>query len=302
MGPTGSGKSDFAEHLADRLGAQLVNGDAFQVYRGLDIGTAKPDDPSRYELLDLIQPDEDFGVGAWIQAAIPVLEACFARSQSVVLVGGTGLYIRALTEGYTDMMAAPDPTLRQELEARERSEGLESLVKELQEQAPEVAAKTDLRNPVRVRRALERLATPTDALIIQIPPFSIHKVALARSVDDLNLRIHTRISKMVQNGWVREVENLRAMGYGLSAPGFRAIGYRRIWNVISGEEELSEALTQIEIETRQYAKRQRSWLRAEPNLEVMTVEPDGSVRKLAESWLRRNEQNEKDSAENGQGD
>src|SRR5688572_23240532 len=118
MGPTASGKTDLAEHLADETGAQLINADAFQVYKGFDIGTAKSVNANRYELIDIREPDESFGVGEFVQLANAELERLFAGGTSAIVVGGTGLYVRALFEEYEAMSGPPDPQLRADLEAR----------------------------------------------------------------------------------------------------------------------------------------------------------------------------------------
>src|SRR5689334_3511641 len=128
MGPTGSGKTEVAEAIAERLGAQLINADAFQVYRGMDIGTAKPTEKHRYRLLDLKQPNAGFGVGEFVQLASEELRELHHEGRDAVVVGGTGLYIRALFEGYAEMVSPPDPNLRSELMARERTKGLATLV------------------------------------------------------------------------------------------------------------------------------------------------------------------------------
>lgn len=265
LGPTGSGKSDFAEALADRTGALLLNADAFQVYRGLDIGTNKPSRRSLYQLLDLVDPQESFGVVPWVQAALPLLEAAFAQGQSVILVGGTGFYVRALMDEFADLREAPDPELRAHLMAREEAEGLAALVAELEAQAPEVAAHTDLKNPVRVRRALERLQAPP-AAPISIPPFRRRKVALLPDPEWLNERLAARTEHLLAEGWIEEVRGLLEQGVTKDAPGMRAIGYRNIVDHLQGEISLAELTDQINLATRQYAKRQRTWLRTEKGL------------------------------------
>src|SRR5205085_344215 len=127
MGPTASGKSSLAEALAEQLDAQLINADAFQVYRGMDIGTGKSSCKERYLLLDLVSPSQQFGLGEWLRLAVVELERLFAEGRSAIVVGGTGLYIRALMEEYAEISSAPDPQLRSELMGRD----VESLREEL---------------------------------------------------------------------------------------------------------------------------------------------------------------------------
>jgi tRNA dimethylallyltransferase len=269
MGPTGAGKSAVAEWLADEFSAQLVNADAFQVYRGLDIGTNKPSDKHRYELLDLVEPTEEFGVLQWVKAALPILESASARSRNVILVGGTGYYLRALMEEYTDLRPAPEPELRAHLAQRLAQEGLARLAAELQAKAPEIAARIDLRNPVRVARALERLESGPP-FRFSLPAFRRLKVAVDPPVARLDERITDRVDEMLQAGWCEEVESLRSQGIPSDAPGLRAIGYRALYAYLGGSITRESARDEIVLATRQYARRQRTWLRSEPRLSVVS--------------------------------
>jgi tRNA dimethylallyltransferase len=265
MGPTASGKTELAEALAERLSAQLVNADAFQIYRGMDIGTAKPLRKSEYRLLDIRNPSEGFGVGEYVALANGMLRECWELGKSVVVVGGTGLYIRALIEEYDDMAQAPDPELRTRLNQK----SLEELLKELKCVDESIANRIDLHNRVRVQRALERIYSPKPSEPVRLPPFEKHKFAVVRESGETSDRITRRVEDMVQNGWIGEVQQLAAAGYTESDPGLRALGYRAIWRHLNGEVELKEALATTIAETRQYAKRQRTWLRSEPNLVVL---------------------------------
>lgn len=262
MGPTASGKTDVAERLAEALDAQLVNADAFQVYRGMDIGTAKPSEPERYRLIDLKNPEESFGVGEYVLAAQQELESLYGEGRHVVVVGGTGLYVRALFEEYDTMGSLPPSDLRDALSEMELSE----LVERLKALSPDVAETVDLKNPVRVRRALERILAPSPSISWRLPPFRRIKLAIVPEPGDTDSRIARRVEGMLQREWVQEVRNLRDQGYSPHDPGFRAIGYRTLSRYLDGEVELNEATATTIAETRRYAKRQRSWLRSEPNL------------------------------------
>lgn len=269
MGETASGKTGLAEGLAAALGAQLVNADSFQVYRGMDIGTAKSEAKALYKLIDIRDPDEAFGPGEWVKLASEVLQGVYAAGKSAVVVGGSSLNIRALFEGYSTMAAPPDPNLRNELNARLAAKGLELLVSELKRLDPDGAAKVDLRNPVRVTRAIERAKNPGEKIHFALPPFRRVKFAIQSPVEILNERIQQRTVEMTRNGWLEEVDALRQAGYGPSTPGFRAHGYRELWRVLEGELGLDEAVDSIVLQVRHYAKRQRTWLRTEPNLTVL---------------------------------
>ena len=264
MGPTASGKSLVAEWLAERLDAQLISADAFMAYRGLDIGSNKPLDKNRYAGLDLLDLHESYGVGAFVGFAAGLLGELWERQQNVVVVGGTGLYIRALFDGWTGMHATPDPELRASLESKLASEGLESLVRDLLTRDPGTAV--DLKNPVRVRRALEKLSSPPPAPAPELPPFRKSKIGIAVDVDRLNARIATRAGAMFDQGWREEVENLGKNGAVDDLPAMRAIGYSSVIRWIRGEFTRDEAIEEVVRLTRQYAKRQRTWLRREEGL------------------------------------
>lgn len=266
MGPTASGKTELAERIADATGAQLISADAFQAYRRFDIGTAKPVDRSRYELIDILEPDDGFGVGDWVTRALAILHRLHSKGRSAIVVGGTGLYIRALFEQYAEMAPPPDPALRAELNRRREAEGLQALAAELQLQAPEIAAKTDLKNPLRVIRALERLASPREAVPIALPYRARAKIAIQTDPAQLATSIRHRLLAMMQSGFVDEVAGILASGVRVEAPAMRAIGYRTIADQLAGNLSGTEAFDRIEVETRQYAKRQRTWLRSEPRV------------------------------------
>lgn len=266
LGSTASGKTALAEELASHFDAQLINSDNFQCYRYLDIGTAKPDDRSRYELLDILDPDEPFGVGDWVQRANAVVKA--APDKNYVVVGGSGLNVRAFFEGYTEMMGPPPEGLRESLNARE----LGDLVEELKQRSPDMAAQVDLKNPLRVRRALERLDSPAVPLETDLSGFQKTKIGLDVSPDWVNERIDRRVGDMLDAGWLEEVENLRAKGYSYDDPGMKAHGYRPLWDILMGKQTLGEARDEIATMVRQYAKRQRTWMRTEPNLCKISAE------------------------------
>lgn len=269
MGPTCSGKSDFAESLADQLEAQLVNADAFQVYKYFDIGTNKPECRERYEMLDICEPHEQFSVGEFAQQVCPVLDRCFENGQSVVLTGGTGLYIRAVMDEYADLMPAPDEELRTSIAEIESELGLGALRERIEALDPN--RKVDWDNPVRVRRALERLLDTRPSLKIRIPPFEKHKFGMQLETETLNWRIEERTPLLFEKGWRAEVEDLMRKGIPADSPPMRAIGYFEIIQLISGTISYEECVLQINRLTKQYAKRQRSWLRSESGLRWIKV-------------------------------
>jgi tRNA dimethylallyltransferase len=264
MGPTASGKSFAAEEIARHTHSTIINADAFQIYRGMDIGTAKPKDRHSYHLLDIRNPDEEFGVGEYVVLASSILKEQFERNAPVVITGGTGLYIRALLEEYKELMPSPPAELRESLSKMP----LHEAVSRLTDLAPEQATKVDLQNEVRVKRALEKQLCQQAPIEFSVPPFKIIKLAIIPSVENSNTKIKQRTEEMFQNGWVAEVKTLLNNGYQIGNPGFRALGYGSIADYIQGQGNETDLIERIECETVKYAKRQRTWLRAEKDLTI----------------------------------
>ncbi|MFZ4507202.1 MAG: tRNA (adenosine(37)-N6)-dimethylallyltransferase MiaA [Fimbriimonas sp.] len=280
MGATATGKTDVAEAIAAEWGAMLINADAYQVYLGLDIGTAKPTNTHLYELLDLKEVTASYSVGEFVERAHVLLDNAFSQSRDVVVVGGTGLYVRALMEEYDTMAGPPDQRLREELNEIFLTQGLDPLVQRLRDGDPVTASKVDLRNPARVKRAIERMECDHVAGK-SLPAFIRAKAATCLENSKQNEHIQHRVGKMVQNGWVDEVRRFRNAGYSADAPGFRAIGYRDIWQMLDGELEQDAAIASVVLETCRYAKRQRTWLRSEPNLTFLRSETtDGRLSEI----------------------
>ncbi len=284
MGPTASGKSTLAENLAKRFSAILINADAFQVYRGFDVGTNKPSDRSQYHLIDICDPAEEFGVGAWIRLVVPLLSQAFADQRDVVIVGGTGYYIRALMEEFKDLHESPSQDLRQSLMRREEQEGAGSLRHELIRLNPESAAQIDLQNPVRVRRALEKLLSQGSPLHFKLPEFEKFKIGLRWQKEELRRRIEERTQAML-DPWAEEVEQILTSGVPASAPAWRAIGYQSVADWVNGLGTRSDACEAIVKETWQYSKRQGTWLRKEPYLQWVDLNEGNHNRILSgDAW------------------
>lgn len=279
VGPTASGKTDFAEALADVTGFQLINADAFQAYRWLDIGTGKSARRGEYLLMDILEPKESFGAGDWIQRTLPELERLFDEGRGAIVVGGTLLYVRALFEEYRDMHGPPHPELRARLNALE----LGDLQREAVERLPDGARGVDLRNRVRVQRALEKLDVPV--VEWRLPGFRTLKLALDIEPDRLRERISKRVDVMLANGWLDEVASLSAKGVSKHDPGMRAHGYRALWEVAFEGEELEPVRDGIASEVAQYAKRQRTWLTKEPNVVKMPSQDEGQALAAAKALI-----------------
>lgn len=270
MGPTASGKSELAESLAGRLGCRIVNADAFQVYRGLDIGTNKPADRSLYELLDVCDPWEEFTVGRFVELAGRIVKREFGLGRDVVVCGGTGLYVRALFESYDALLPAVDPEVRRRLQREYEELGPEGMGEKYAINLEEVSRSMRL-NPRHFVRLVERhLHSGAGAS----PAFSIEsklKFGLMLEKSELDRRIARRVGDMLQNGWLEEVSALREKGARRDWPGMRAIGYTLLLDVLEVSMTMEEAVTRIEALTRQYAKRQMTWLRKEPGIQFMTA-------------------------------
>ncbi len=271
MGQTASGKSDLADSLAESLDAIKVNADAFMVYRGMDIGTNKPKNKESYELLDLCNPDEDFGLGRWISLAAAHCRDAYSQGSNVVLVGGTGLYIRALMDQWDDLRPFPQAELRQKVARIEAENGLEGLHAELSRLGGSESP-IDMQNPVRVRRAIEKILQGEPPLKIDLPAFKTLKIAIDVTSDEIAKRIANRTAVLLKQGWVEEVQALRKEGYGVHQAGFRAIGYPDVSKFLDGELDFYACQESINQQTRNYAKRQRTWLRKEAGLILIPQE------------------------------
>jgi tRNA dimethylallyltransferase len=286
-GPTASGKSHAAIELAERFGGEIVNADSVQVYRHLDIGTAKPTAAERarlpHHLFDVVEPDVQYDAGRYAREAADAITAIHGRERVAFVVGGSGLYIRALLEGLS-VGVGRDPELRRMLEAEHeqaRAEGDPSLLhRRLAEIDPTTARALHPNDRVRLVRALElHAATGVAPSVVQrgarggVRPWRVLQLALDPGREVLGLRIDRRCEAMLGGGLLQEVRNLRDLGYGPELPSMRAIGYRHMQPVIDGVETLAGVLEPMQRDTRRFARRQRTWLRGVTSVEWHTPEP-----------------------------
>lgn len=295
VGPTAVGKSELALAVAELAGGEIVNADALQVYRGLDIGTAKPTAEERarvpHHLIDVLDPGERFSAGRFAELARAALSDIAARGRPALVVGGSGLYLRALFGGIAPMPPA-DPAVRERLLERHRREGLSPLRAELERLDPVTAARLAPRDTQRTLRALEVALSsgrPLSAWLASAP-FSretvpgVIRVGLTLPRGVLYDRVAARVRSMVARGWLDEVRALLASGVGPESPAFQAIGYSQWVRHLAGEYELEEATRRILLATRRYAKRQETWFRREPGIEWHDAR---SADSLAERLARR---------------
>ncbi len=269
VGPTGVGKSELALRLAQSFSLDIISADSRQVYRYMDIGTSKPSLAERAlvpnHIIDVVDPDEDFGLATYHQLALDALKAIQEKGKLPLLVGGTGLYVWSLIEGWKIPQVPPDRQMRRRLEGRAKQEDGQSLHRELKNIDPVAAAKIDPRNVRRVVRALEIYhATgqpPSQLQRKEEPGFPVLVIGLTQERSQLYGRIDERVDEMIKRGLVEEVEQLLKKGYSPSLPSMSGIGYRQIVQFIRGEMTLPEAVDRIRHETHRLARHQYAWFR-----------------------------------------
>jgi tRNA dimethylallyltransferase len=296
MGPTASGKTGLAIELARRLPVEIISVDSAQVYQGMDIGTAKPPPELRREiphhLLDLLDPAEAYSAGQFRRDALAAMETIRARGRIPLLAGGTMLYFRALQRGLAELPAA-DPELRARLDAEAAERGWPALHAQLARVDPLSAARIQPGDSQRIQRALEvwqltgsPLSELQRAAAHAPPEWDFLKLGLAPAErGELHRAIERRFEDMMAAGFLGEVERLHARGdLHASLPSIRAVGYRQLWAVLEGETDLGSGVRDAVTATRRLAKRQFTWLRAEPELEWLDIPESGVQRALA--WCR----------------
>ena len=283
VGPTAVGKSKLALSLAQALDGEVVNADSRQVYCYMDIGTAKPSLEERrsvpHHLIDIVEPNETFSLALYQPLAHKAIEDILRRDKLPLLVGGSGLYVWSLMEGWRIPKVPPNPHFRRQMEQKAAKEGVGSLHRQLQQIDPEAAKKIDPRNVRRVIRALEVYeATHTPFSQLQRkepPPFDTLILGLTTQRDELYRRIEDRVDIMIKQGLVEEVSSLVEKGYGLDLPAMSSVGYRQIGQFLQGEMDLSAAIQQINFETHRFARHQYAWFRLkDPRIRWFDIQDD----------------------------
>jgi len=267
VGPTAIGKSRLALKLAQVFDGEIVGADSRQVYRHLDIGTAKPgrEDMARvcHHLIDIINPDEPFNLAQYQELAAAAIDGITRRQRLPLLVGGSGQYIWALLEGWGIPRVAPNPGLRQDLEERAAANGGDELFRELWKADPAAAGRIDPRNVRRVIRALEVSQDPQASADRQRqkhePTFRSLIIGLTIDRDQLYQRIDARVDAMLERGLVAEVEKLLGMGYSSSLPALSGIGYKQIGQYLAGNITLETAMQQMKFESHRFVRQQYNW-------------------------------------------
>ena len=279
VGPTAVGKSAVALELARLIDAEIVSADSMQVYRGMDIGTAKPTAAERalvpHHLIDVCEVGEVFDAKRYVEMASRAIDGIQARGRNALVVGGTGLYVRALRHGLFE-----GPPRSQALRERLEKISAVELFEELERLDPATAQRIDRHNPRRLVRALEvfhQTGKPISELQKEWGPEEGNRASaspgfmLNRDRKDLNSRIETRIDQQVTSGWVEEVRQLLESGLEKNATAMQAAGYRELVAHLRGDRPLAEAVALIKIRTRQLAKRQLTWFRRETQLHWLEI-------------------------------
>ncbi|MBN1641850.1 MAG: tRNA (adenosine(37)-N6)-dimethylallyltransferase MiaA [Anaerolineae bacterium] len=269
VGPTGVGKTALSIRLAQALDGEVISADSRQIYRGMDIGTAKPTPAERaavpHHLIDVIDPDASFSLAEFQERAYAAIDAVAARGHVPMLVGGTGQYIRAVVEGWHIPRVPPDPALRARLRSAAERDGAQALYERLIALDPGAADLIDPRNVRRVVRALEVCLQTGEPFTAQRgktpPPYTVCQLGLTMARPALYSRVDERVDAMVAAGLVREVHGLLSRGYGWRLPAMSSLGYRQLRAYLEGTCSLEEAVDQIKTATHRFIRQQYTWFR-----------------------------------------
>jgi len=295
-GPTASGKSSLAVDLARSLGGEIVNADSMQVYIGMDVGTAKPTPEEQkgipHHLLDVVRPDEDFNAAVYRSLAVPVIDRILDRGKVCFIVGGTGLYIRALLGGLLFCPPA-DPEMREDLGRQFEEQGPELLHRRLTALDPEAAEKIHPRDRVRVTRALEIISLtgqPLSSLMrghrFTDRAFQPLKICLQMEREALYHRIDQRSLLMLERGLVVETGSLLGMGYSPLLKPMKSLGYRHAVQHLEGHWSLDRMIGELQRDTRRYAKRQLTWFRADDEMKWRSPDERDALAREIDAFLR----------------
>ena len=297
-GPTAVGKTALSIELAQRFETEIVNADSMQIYCHMDIGTAKPTAEERaavpHRLIDIAAPDEPFDAARYAELARPVLAELHGRGKISVVTGGTGLYMKVLTQGICEGPGKPDPEVRERLELEERERGLPALHAELAGVDPPAAARIHPNDRQRILRALEVFRSTGEPLSYRQSlhrfaesPYSTVKIFLEREREELASRIERRVDAMMAEGFLDEVRRLLDMGYGPGLNAMQSLGYKQLCAHLTGGVPLGEAVERIKTETRRYAKRQRTWFRGDPEFRPFRADDTDGVFRAVEEAVKR---------------
>lgn len=280
-GPTATGKSDIALRLASEVGGEIISADSMQVYRGFDIGTAKPtrDERARvvHHMIDVADPDETFNAARYAEAVAGIVPDVVGRGHLPIMTGGTGLYIRAATQGLLFPSPGRDEAYRAGLEKIAGEQGSQVLHEQLLRVDRQAAARIHPNDRVRLIRALEVYHLTGEPLSAHFenrppsPPYDCLSICLTRDRNELYARIDMRTVKMMEAGFVQEVRTLLGLGVSRRSGPMTALGYAEVVDHLRGMSTYEELVTLIQRNTRRYAKRQLSWFRREPDMDWINM-------------------------------
>ncbi len=294
VGPTAVGKSELALQVAEQLKTEIISADSAQVYRYMDIGTAKPTTAEqkifKHHLIDLVDPDQPFSVADYQHAANEIIKKLWSAKKLPLMVGGTGLYIRAVAGAYAFGSKGADFNTRTKYEQEAAKFGLSHLYQKLEGLDPEAAGKIHPNDQKRIIRALEVFNLEGKPISEQVRKTRITESPYQAVLFGLNMdravlyeRIEKRVEKMIEKGFLEEVNSLRDKGFGESDPGMQILGYRQLFAYLEGSAGWEETIADIKKETRNLAKRQLTWFRREK--EITWIDPDkfSSIDDIAEN-------------------
>jgi tRNA dimethylallyltransferase len=295
-GPTGSGKTAFAIRLARQCKAEIVGADSVQIYRQMDIGTAKPTPAEQaavpHHMIDIVDPDQPFDAADYAAMAAGVINDIAARGRTPMVVGGTGFYIKALIHGLFEP-GRSDPVLRRRLNREAESMGRAALHRRLQQVDRAAADRIHPNDLYRIVRALEVYELTGDSLTavqqrhrFRKRRFNTLELGLAWPREFLYDRINRRVDQMISQGFVQEVARLLAAGYGRGLKSMQSLGYRHLAAVLAGEIDLPEAVATLKRDHRRYAKRQLTWFRAQPSMHWLDPDQTAAAGDLIDRFLR----------------
>lgn len=294
LGPTAVGKTFMSVNLAKSLGGEIISADSVQIYKGLDIGSAKVTEQEKqgvtHYAIDILEPEREFSVFDFVEYTKQKIDEILSHGKIPIVVGGTGLYVKALTLGYNFGGAAYDKKLREKLENLAKEKGNDYLFDMLRQKDENLAQKTDKNNTVRLVRALE-IALADGEKLQQKTDIDCLVFALVRDRQKLYDDINRRVDIMIENGLVGEVENLKNKGLTKDNQSMRAIGYKEVLDYLDGQYDFDRMVELVKQHSRNYAKRQMTFLRGMQNIEFVDTEDKKkafeTILKSAKEWIEK---------------
>lgn len=294
VGPTAVGKTELAIKLAERFNGEIISADSRLFYKGMDVGTAKPSKAEMahvpHHLIDIVNPDETLSLAVFQQKATEIIEAIYKRNKLPFLVGGTGQYVRAVTEGWTPPEVVPNSKMRDEFERMKDERGIDWLHDKLRSLDEDAAEKIDARNYRRTIRALEVIFTTGRKFSEQRNKgdsmYQLISIGLTRPREELYKRVDERIDLMFANGFIDEVKGLLDQGYSPTLPSMSAIGYRECVGVIKGQISIEQAKVEMRRITRIFVRRQANWFKeSDPNIKWFHPNQEKEIGEFIKSTL-----------------